>query len=122
MKRENEREVPLCKEFFPSLLSFFLSFFLKLEDPPWLPHQPHTDCKTLSVFTGFNIEGCEGVVVDRADQYKGIETTANLPYKVKLEVKSPKNGKLKKVFVHLAKYELETIKTVLHSQDDDNDE
>ena len=65
---------------------------------------------------GFNIQGCEGVVTDRADNYKGVETTANLPFKVKLEIDG-KNGKKKKIFVHLTKHEIETVKTVLEMKD-----
>jgi len=59
---------------------------------------------------GYNLEGNEGVVVSRADDYEGRPTTANLPYKVKFQVEvEGKNGKVKtlKTFAHLTKAELE---------------
>ena len=70
---------------------------------------------------GFNLEGHEGVVVDRADLYKGVETTANMPFKVKFEIENAK-GKKKKVFAHLTKFEIEAVKTVLDSTTEDDDE
>lgn len=45
--------------------------------------------------------------MDRADLHKGKTTTANLPYKVKLEVEVA--GKKKKVFAHLKKLEIEAV-------------
>ena len=59
---------------------------------------------------GYNLEGNEGVVVSRADDYEGRPTPANLPYKVKFQVEvEGKNGKVKtlKTFAHLTKAELE---------------
>jgi len=53
---------------------------------------------------GFNLEGHQGVVVDRVDE----NLTANLPYKVKFEIEV--KGKKKKVFAHLSKTEIEVVK------------
>ena len=58
---------------------------------------------------GFNLEGFEGVVVGKADDYEGRPTTANLPYKVKFEIDAG-GKKPKKVFAHLTESEIEGIK------------